>query len=114
MLSDARIQMRDRTKSTTPNISAPFCEMESAPTLTEALSETRVFDSDVIIRDIETCISFGVLLTLMSMAIFSWLLVIGISFMLTFKGVVVENRMYYVMCLLGWFMPTVATITWPR
>lgn len=72
----------------------------------------RVFDSDVIIRDIETCISFGVLLTLMSMAIFSWLLVIGISFMLTFKGVVVENRMYYVMCLLGWFMPTVATITW--
>lgn len=72
----------------------------------------RVFHSDVIIRDIETCVSFGVLLTLLSTAIFSWLLVIGISYMLTFKGVVVENRMYYVMCLLGWFMPTVVTITW--
>ncbi|XP_063407696.1 PDF receptor-like [Mytilus trossulus] len=72
----------------------------------------RVFHSDAIIRDIETCVSFGVLLTLLSTAIFSWFLMIGISFMLTFKGVVVENRMYYVMCLLGWFMPTVVTITW--
>lgn len=72
----------------------------------------RVFHSHLIIRNLGTCVSFGVLLTLLSTAIFSWLLVIGISLMLTYKGVVVENRMYYVMCLLGWFMPTVVTITW--
>lgn len=38
--------------------------------------------------------------------------IISVYFTLTKSGIAIENKMYYVLCLLGWFIPTVITIIW--
>ncbi|OWF50062.1 PDF receptor-like [Mizuhopecten yessoensis] len=72
----------------------------------------RILRSSDVINDVKPCVAIGVLVTLTSSAIFVWLLILGIYYLLTMKSVVIERRMYFVLCLLGWFVPTVITITW--
>lgn len=72
----------------------------------------RILESSNIINDVKPCVAMGVLVTLTSSAIFVWLFILGIYYILTMKSVVMERRMYFVLCLLGWFVPTVITITW--
>lgn len=72
----------------------------------------RIIQSDDIVNDVETCVSIGVMVTLSSSAIYTWLTIISVYFSLTKSGIVIENKMYYVLCLLGWFIPTVITIIW--
>lgn len=72
----------------------------------------RVSGMDDVINKIEMCVSSGVLVTLTSSAIITWFTIIGVCFVMSMKGLVIETKMYFVLCLLGWFVPTVVTITW--
>lgn len=72
----------------------------------------RIVQSEDVVNDVETCVSIGVLVTLSSSAIYTWMTIISVYFTLTKSGIAIENKMYYVLCLLGWFIPTVITIIW--
>ncbi|KAK3088338.1 hypothetical protein FSP39_017855 [Pinctada imbricata] len=72
----------------------------------------RSVDSNDVVNDVETCVSIGVMVTLTTSAIYTWLAIIAICFTFTMKGIVIETKIYYILCLLGWFVPTVVTITW--
>ena len=72
----------------------------------------RAVNSDDVVNDVEMCVSIGVMVTLTTSAIYTWLTIIAICFSLTMKGIYIECKMYYILCLLGWFVPTVVTITW--
>ena len=64
------------------------------------------------VQDVETCVAIGVIVTLTSSALFVWTMIVGICFTMTLKGYAIERRIYLVLCLLGWFVPTVITTTW--
>lgn len=60
----------------------------------------------------DSCVALGVLVTLTSAAIQTWMALCALYFLLTAKGIVVNKKMYLVICLLGWFVPAILTITW--
>lgn len=64
------------------------------------------------VNDVEMCVFIGVLVIFLLLVIYIWMIIIFVYFILIKSGIVIENKMYYVLCLLGWFIFIVIIIIW--